>query len=259
MLGSILGKLYRGAINRLLGFDALVEERLAAVVRREVDAALGAILGRVSGQRLTPDIEHVACLIAAASSADYILQHMRAARNLIRREDLLKFALEQCTIDGLVIEFGVYRGASLCFIADHEPRPVYGFDSFEGLPEDWTHLQQKGRFSLAGEAPQLGRSNIVLVKGWFKDTLPQFISQHPEPARFIHVDSDLYSSAVTVLTHLAPRIVPGTVILFDEYFNYPGWEHHEHKAFQEFISASGLIYEYLGFASTHYSVAVRIQ
>ena len=259
MLGSILGKLYRGAIHRLLGLDALVEERLAPVVRREVGAAFDAALGRVSAQRLTPDIEHVACLIAAKSSAEYVLQHMRAARNLVRREDLLKFALEQCTVDGLVVEFGVYRGASLCLIADHDPRPVYGFDSFEGLPENWTTLQHKGRFSLAGEAPQLERPNIVLVKGWFKDTLPQFIAQHPEPARFIHVDSDLYSSAVTVLTHLAPRIVPGTVILFDEYFNYPGWEHHEHKAFQEFVSASGLIYEYLGFASAHYSVAVKIQ
>ena len=50
----------------------------------------------------------------------------------------------------------------------------------------------------------------MLLKGWFKVTLRQFISQHPEPAHFIHVDSDLYSSAVTVLTQLAPRIVAGT-------------------------------------------------
>jgi hypothetical protein len=224
-----------------------------------MDAALGAILGRVLERRLTPDLEQVACLIAAASSADYVLQHMRAARNLVRREELLKFALQQCSIEGLVMEFGVYRGASLLFISDQEPRPVYGFDSIEGLPEDWTDVQRKGRFSLGGEAPQLGRSNVVLVKGWFKDTLPQFISQHPGPARFVHVDCDLYSSAVTVLTQLAPRIVPGTIILFDEYFNYPGWEHHEHKAFREFTSAFRLSYEYLGYASAHYSVAVRIQ
>lgn len=259
MLGSLLGRLYRGAIRRLLGFDALVEERMAPVVRREVDAALAALLGKVSDRYLTPDLDHVACLIAAASSADYVMKRMRLARNLVRREELLKFALGHCAIDGLVTEFGVYRGASLGLIADHESRPVYGFDSFEGLPEDWTIWQKKGRFSLDGAVPQFERPNIVLVKGWFSDTLPQFLAEHREPARFIHVDSDIYSSAVTVLTQLAPRIIPGTVILFDEYFNYPGWEYHEHRAFQEFIAASGHKYEYLGFASTHYSVAVKIR
>jgi hypothetical protein len=259
MLRSSLRTLYRGAINRLLGLDTLVEHRIAPVVRREMDAALGAILGRVLDRRLTPDLEQVACLIAAANSASYVLQHMRAVRNLVRREELLKFALGQCSLDGLVMEFGVYRGASLTFIADHEPGPVYGFDSFEGLPEDWTDVQRKGRFSLGGEAPQLGRSNLVLVKGWFEDTLPRFLSQHPGPARFVHVDCDLYSSAATVLTQLAPRILPGTIILFDEYFNYPGWEHHEYKAFKEFCSTFRRDYEYLGYASAHYSVAVRIQ
>ena len=63
----------------------------------------------------------------------------------------------------------------------------------------------------------------------------------------------------TVLTILAPRIVPGTVIVFDEYFNYPGWQEHEHKAFQEFVKEFRVDYKFLGFAKKGYSVGVQIQ
>jgi len=74
----------------------------------------------------------------------------------------------------------------------------------------------------------------------------------------VHVDSDLYSSAVTVLEGLASRVVAGTIILFDEYINYPGWEQDEFRAFQEFVARHGVAYEYIGFASSHHSVAVKI-
>jgi hypothetical protein len=50
--------------------------------------------------------------------------------------------------------------------------------------------------------------------------------------------------------------VPGTVILFDEYFNFPNWEQHEYKAFQEFVASHGVTYTYLGFARQQ--VAVRV-
>jgi hypothetical protein len=56
---------------------------------------------------------------------------------------------------------------------------------------------------------------------------------------------------------LAPRLANGTVILFDEYFNYPNWEQHEFKAFQEFVSARHVKYTYLAFARQQ--VAVRIE
>jgi hypothetical protein len=54
------------------------------------------------------------------------------------------------------------------------------------------------------------------------------------------------------------RIRNGTVILFDEYFNYPGWELHEFKAFQEFIAHTGLSYRYIGVVPSHQQVAVKI-
>ena len=106
-------------------------------------------------------------------------------------------ALEHATLDGLVMEFGVFDGRSLKQIAAASPREVHGFDSFEGLPEDWTHFQKKGRFSLGGELPAIDAANVCLHKGWFDDTLPPFLDTHPGPARFIHIDCDLDSSTTS--------------------------------------------------------------
>jgi hypothetical protein len=106
--------------------------------------------------------------------------------------------------------------------------------------------------------PEIAAPNVVLHKGWFADTLPGFLVANPGPVRFAHVDCDLYSAAKAVLDHIEPRLVPEAVIVFDEYLNYPGWERHEHLAFQEMVADRGRRYEYLGFASTGSSVAVRI-
>jgi len=81
-----------------------------------------------------------------------------------------------------------------------------------------------------------------------------------EKAAFLHIDSDLYSSAKTILHWLDERIVENTVILFDEYFNFPFWQHHEFKAFQEFVQKNNVRYEYLCYCTASYgsNVAVRI-
>lgn len=221
--------------------------------------ALRALL-REGGRPAEPyDYEQLAYLLAGVSSARYMVERMSGARNLVGRAALLEYALSQCAVEGLVLEFGVYAGASLKWIADRLPdRVVHGFDSFEGLPEDWTHSQKKGRFSLEGRLPDVGAANAVLHKGWFAESLPPFLAAHPGPVRFAHIDCDIYSSSKTVLELLTPRMVAGTVLVFDEYLNYPGWEQHEYRAFQETIAAIGRRYEYLGFASTTQCVAVRM-
>ena len=71
-----------------------------------------------------------------------------------------------------------------------------------------------------------------MIKGLFDDTLPSFAKTHTQPVSFLHVDCDLYSSTKAIFDILGDQIVEGTVIVFDEYFNYPGWQHHEFKAFQ---------------------------
>jgi predicted O-methyltransferase YrrM len=195
-------------------------------------------------------------LHAKREAVDYIIANMQEA--MIRRDrlDLLRFALSRAPADGLVLEFGVEKGASITCLGNATARHVHGFDSFEGLPEDWQGTAEtKGKFSLAGKLPQVP-ANVTLHKGWFDATLPGFLVQNPEPAAFIHIDCDIYSSAHTVLTTLERRIGPGTVIVFDEYFNYPGWRQHEYKAFQEFTEATGMSYEYLAYAAEKGHVAV---
>ena len=102
--------------------------------------------------------------------------------------------------------------------------------------------------------------NVELLQGLFVDTIPPFLSSTAhQNVSFIHIDCDLYSSTKTIFNLLGDRIVPGTVIVFDEYFNYPGWRKHEFKAFQEFISARRLSYKYDSFVSRHQQVCVIIQ
>jgi hypothetical protein len=159
----------------------------------------------------------------------------------------------------LVLEFGVATGATLKVICEETEHTVYGFDSFNGLPEDWTHFQKAGRFSSSGRPPENLMDNAELVVGLFEDTLPKFLNNHDGPASFVHIDCDLYSSTKSVLRHLSPRLCPGTIVVFDEYFNYPGWQENEHKAFDEYLETSDLAAEYIGFASSGQSVCVRLK
>lgn len=108
-----------------------------------------------------------------------------------------------------------------------------------------------------GNLPQVNK-NVRLVKGWFNETLPAFIKEHSEPCAFIHVDCDLYSSTKTIFDNLKNQICTGTVIAFDEYFNYPGWQEGEYKAFMEFIAWSGLEFEYIARTDAA-QVAVKIK
>ena len=85
------------------------------------------------------------------------------------------------------------------------------------------------------------------------------MSAFQEDVAFLHVDCDLYSSTKDIFENLGDRVKSGTVIVFDEYMNYPGWKYHEWKAFHEFISSSKLKYQYIGLVPSHQQVAVVIE
>jgi hypothetical protein len=166
--------------------------------------------------------------------------------------------LDHLPVHGFVCEFGVFMAESINRIARRRPdRPVFGFDSFEGLPERWREGFGPGTFSTEGRLPSV-EPNVRLFKGWFEATLPAFAAEHPGPAALLHVDCDLYSSSKCVFQHLGGRIVPGSVIVFDEFFNYPGWEAHEFRAFSEFAALRRLTFEYLAYNRSHEQVALRV-
>lgn len=147
--------------------------------------------------------------------------------------------------EGVAVECGVFTGTSIRLIA-RLGRPTFGFDSFEGLPETWDRADgayAKGFFAV-DELP-IVPDNVTLVPGWFEDTLPRWTP--PAPIALLHVDCDLYSSTKTVLRALIPHCADGAVLVFDELFNYPGYENHEIKALVEVLAAHpGLALEWIG-------------
>lgn len=190
-------------------------------------------------------------------AAEYARDHMAGAMIFPSQREILLYALQKAKPKGLVLEFGVAEGVSLRTIADAVDGPVHGFDSFEGLPEDWPGRHEpQGAYSTAGMLPEVP-GNVTLHKGWFDATLPAFLNAQQGTVSFLHMDCDLYTSTKTVLGLLADRIVPGTVIVFDEYFNYVSWRDHEFKAFQEFVRSRGVRYTYLAWAFQQAAVLIQ--
>lgn len=190
-----------------------------------------------------------------------VIQCFSGARFFVLDSGILLFAAEMAKIEGSWLELGVASGRTIRFLADCFPQQtIYGFDSFQGLGEDWIRGDSKipkGTFSQ--EALPEVPPNVRLIQGWFQDTLPSFAEQNPQPISFLHVDCDLYSSTKESLKILSKHIVPGTVILFDEFYNYPGCQNHEAKAFEEYIKGQALSYRILAFNAVHEQVAIEIQ
>lgn len=195
--------------------------------------------------------------IALQSTAKYVSLKMSATKSYANKFDLYDGVCSSLGLDGLWMEFGVYRGVSINYFSTKTEKIIYGFDSFEGLPEFWRDGFEKGCFAV-NKLPKV-KNNVELVKGWFDETLPYFLERHESTIAFLHVDCDLYSSTKIIFDLCAEKVRPGTVIVFDEYFNYPGWESGEFKAFQEFISLSGYGYDYIGYVINHEQVAIRIK
>lgn len=147
--------------------------------------------------------------------------------------------------DGLWLEFGTGSGTTTRMLCEaRQKKPVYSFDWFQGLPDAWGDRFQKGAFKF--DPPLDLPSNAHIISGLFEESLGPFLREHPEPADLVHVDCDIYSSTKSVLSQLSERLVPGTVIVFDELLYYPGRENHEVKAFYEWLCESGASFEWIG-------------
>lgn len=205
-----------------------------------------------------------------ASTVDYVREKMKYALGVESDADNIEFALslalekdKQLGGAGIFAEFGVGLGKSGNFIAQRIGNKIlYGFDWYQGLPEDWRapHFL-KGTYALKPgvKIPPLPlEKNIELVVGRFKDVLPTFVKEKNAPILFLHIDCDLYSSTKEIFNNIKDYVAEGTIIVFDEFFNYDGWQDHELRAFQEFIRETGFSFEYVCYNKLHQQVTVKI-
>jgi hypothetical protein len=149
------------------------------------------------------------------------------------------------SVPGDILEFGVSSGESFLMFLERCPaRQVFGFDSWEGLPEQWW-TRPKGTF--AAVPPQFTSSNGHLVKGWYNESVPPFFRDWSGVIALLHIDCDLYSSTAIAFRYALPRCGPGSVVLFDEYYNYPGFAEHEYLAWRQAREEFGITAQCIGF------------
>ena len=196
-------------------------------------------------------------------SYNYFEKYFSQSVLFTKVNDIQTFAIEKSINNNLqddncFIEFGVYRGKSANhfakFLKNHK---LYAFDSFEGLREDWKGRPDfvKGEFNLNKKIPKLEK-NIIPIVGIFQNTLKKFIEEKKPKICFVHIDIDTYESTKYVLENIKNYLSKGSIIIFDELFNNPGWEHSELKALNEVFKENE--YKYLAFNLKGEQVVIEI-
>lgn len=206
-------------------------------------------------QPTAPTLFEMAIQRARSTSLNYVDAHMQRAMIFQSREQLWEYAMRDIRPDGMAAEFGVWEGYSIKRFATHF-QLVYGFDSFLGLRQDWVGRDLvKGTFDRKGILPSVP-DNVRLVPGWFDETIPSFLQEHGENLSFVHVDCDTYEATCTVLSLIGDRLQSGTVLVFDEYLGFPGWQEGEFLAWREHVEKSSLNYKYVAYSEQQ--VALRV-
>lgn len=226
------------------------------ILDRSIVPALHYTIAQALPGGLEPTLYSLARRKAMETSLQYADAKMSCALMFKTRALLWDYALNKISVTGTCAEFGVWKGESINHFA-RKLSMIYGFDSFEGLKEDWKGFDRpKGSFDLQGKLPKVAE-NVHLIKGWFNDTVPSFLARCPEPFAFVHIDCDTFDATEIVLSLIGPHLVPRTVLVFDEYFGYRGWEAGEFKAWSDYVRRTGTEYEYLGFSSQQVVLQIR--
>jgi hypothetical protein len=156
------------------------------------------------------------------------------------------------------LEFGVASGIAFKWWVEKNKNPqnrFYGFDVFTGLPEDFGVMKKK-HYNTEGQTPKIDDSRVVFVKGLFQDSLPSFLVDYKSNKRkVIHMDADLYSSTLFVLTRLIPLLNKNDIIIFDEF----GVPTHEFRAFSDIVSSYHLKYELLAAINNYLQIAIKLK
>ncbi|MFZ1979105.1 MAG: class I SAM-dependent methyltransferase [Bacteroidota bacterium] len=157
----------------------------------------------------------------------------------------------------IYLEFGVSSGLSFSWWLNankNDNSRFYGFDTFEGLPEDWGFFKKGDMFS---SIPILKDPRTEFIKGLFQETLFEFFKTHnldDGKKIVVHLDADLFSSALFVLTSMAKYLKEGDIIFFDE-FNVPN---HEFYAFKCFSDSFYIKTKLIGSVNNYLQVALKV-
>ena len=161
---------------------------------------------------------------------------------------------------GDYLEFGVYNGTSLIStfreteLMDLRRMRLFGFDSFQGLPEAAAH-EDEGKWKPGAWCSELeftqavldeegvNRSRVTLVPGWFNETcVPATAARYDiNKASVIMVDCDIYSSTRDALAFCTPLIRDKALLLFDDWHagQLAAKNMGERRAFEEWLAETG--------------------
>jgi hypothetical protein len=195
---------------------------------------------------------------------NFFKQHMKSSSIFLKDKDIRKYSVfnafkNKSNMDNLFLEFGVWKGSSINlfakFLSQHGLN-IYGFDSFEGLEEEWitNEYHPIGTFGLNQKKPKV-LNNVQLIKGKVQKTLENFLSKNSKKKIiFVHMDMDTYVPTKFTLTKIKPLLQKGSIILFDEFYGFPNWEKNEYKAFTEVFNEKE--YKYLAFCTRQVAIEI---
>jgi hypothetical protein len=198
--------------------------------------------------------------IADQDKKDILNDFYSSKREYDKRYKLYTYVVDKLNLkkEGIdYLEFGVFDGYSFKWWLTNCTNPenkFYGFDTFEGLPENWGTFN-KG--DMHANIPVVDDARAKFIKGLFQDTVPNFLSTvdlKNGRRKIIHLDADLFSSTLFALTSLGPYLKKGDILFFDE-FNVPN---HEFFAFKIFSESFYVKTKLLGAVNNYYQVALMI-
>ena len=188
--------------------------------------------------------------------------NMHPSQELFSRYNLYQFIFETEKLQREInyLEFGVGVGSSLKWWLEKNKDPgssFIGFDTFAGLPENWDKVPRH-TFTTQRKLPQLQDNRCSYEVGYFQDTLFGFLERFRSDRRtVVHIDCDLYSSTLFVLSTLVHKLKKGDIIIFDEFgsIRHPT---HEFRAFCDFVSAYNFDYQLIGTSDFYRQIAIKL-
>jgi predicted O-methyltransferase YrrM len=136
-------------------------------------------------------------------------------------KSLVKLLEKTSHLNGDVAEFGVYHGGSAKVIAQHTNKKIHLFDTFTSMPDDDIFAEGHKKLDFCTNLDRVKnylsdyRKNTIFHVGHFPETTKNLPSSMIYS--LVHVDADTYQSTKNAIEYFYPRLVPGGIIVFDDY------------------------------------------